>query len=93
LRVRDGRLELEAEEWLLTDDQVKATLAALEDELVGLVLGWPPRPPALAAWPVRWRQEWADRTADLEAGGLDWRAAERQAFDETRAARHAAGLP
>jgi hypothetical protein len=48
---------------------------------------WPPRPAELAGWPVEWRQCWGERANELEASGLPWQAAERQAFDETRAAK------
>jgi len=50
------------------------------------VASWPPRPPELSTWPIPVRQAWADRTAELEAAGLDWREAERTAFAEVRAA-------
>lgn len=40
------------------------------------------RPPALGVWPLAWRQEWADRAEQFEDAGLDWREAEREAFED-----------
>jgi hypothetical protein len=48
----------------------------------------PAEPPAgswrkpIAWWPTEWRQRWADRAEVLQAGGLPWDQAERQAFLE-----------
>ena len=36
----------------------------------------------VAGWPLAWRQQWGDRSNALEATGLGWREAERQAFEE-----------
>jgi hypothetical protein len=54
---------------------------------------WPPRPAELAAWHVQWRERWGLRANELEAAGFAWREAERQAFDEVRAARAASKSP
>lgn len=47
---------------------------------------WPPRAPELTWWPIERRQRWGERANELEASGLPWQAAERQAFDEIKAA-------
>lgn len=36
----------------------------------------------VAGWPTAWRERWGLRANELEAAGLDWRSAERTAFDE-----------
>ena len=46
---------------------------------------WPPRPDELAWWPIPRRQRWGERANALIDAGLDWQAAERQAFDEEKA--------
>lgn len=44
----------------------------------------------LPRWPDPWRQRWGERANSLEALGLDWREAERQAFDEVLLAKQEA---
>jgi hypothetical protein len=39
--------------------------------------------PAIACWPIAWRQLWADRTDVHEAEGCAWNAAEYRAWRET----------
>lgn len=47
----------------------------------------PPHRQALAIWSNAWRQRWGERANALEAAGLSWSAAERQAFDEVKAGK------
>jgi hypothetical protein len=49
------------------------------------------RPEVLAYWPDDWRHQWGKVANDLQAGGLDWREAERQAFETVSAEREQAG--
>lgn len=44
----------------------------------------------LATWPDTWREQWGRRANELEDSGLTWIEAERQAANETRAAKKAA---
>ena len=37
----------------------------------------------LARWPDPWRERWGRRANALEESGLDWREAERVAFERT----------
>lgn len=39
----------------------------------------------LAGWPDEWREVWGRAANALEDTGLDWKAAEKQAFTETLA--------
>src|SRR5262249_43467460 len=45
---------------------------------------WPPRPADLAHWPDAWWERWGLRANELEASGLGWREAERQAYTELK---------
>lgn len=47
---------------------------------------WPPRPKQLARWPLAKRELWGRRANRLEDEGLDWRAAEQQAYIEVAGA-------
>jgi hypothetical protein len=38
----------------------------------------------VARWPIDRRQRWGDRANQLQDAGLDWREAERIAFDELK---------
>jgi len=87
LTAEGGRLVIDAPEGVVTPDDVTA-LGSLKPSVLAILTAppWPPRPPELSTWPIPVRQAWADRTAELEAAGLDWREAERTAFAEVRAA-------
>ena len=41
--------------------------------------------PTIARWPIDRRQDWGDRANALQDAGLDWKEAERLAFDEIMA--------
>lgn len=41
----------------------------------------------LPKWPDEWRERWGRRANELEQSGTHWVEAERQAWDETLAAR------
>jgi hypothetical protein len=41
----------------------------------------------VARWPIDRRQRWGDRANKLQDAGLDWREAERAAFDELKLAQ------
>lgn len=43
----------------------------------------------LATWPEGWREQWGRRANELEDSGVTWIEAERQAANETRAAKKA----
>lgn len=88
LSVDAGRLAYDGPDDVLTDEVLDA-LAAHKSEMLALLSDRPApvrwrHPRSLGHWPIAWRQAWADRAAELEDHhGLDWRAAERQAFLET----------
>src|SRR5262245_17637753 len=65
---------------LLESLQNPRTLSAKEPDLSRAALG---HRFALACWPVEWRQKWGERANALQDQGLDWRAAELKAFNET----------
>jgi hypothetical protein len=108
LTARDGRIVIDDPTGVVTEadiadltrlkPEVLALLApnpaALADPAPthGLVTPWPPRDPRLASWGIPWRQRWGRRADALRDEGLDWRSAERQAFDEVLADRRAEGL-
>ncbi|SIN69775.1 hypothetical protein SAMN05444166_0205 [Singulisphaera sp. GP187] len=49
---------------------------------LGATHSWPPRPKQLASWSLEKRELWGRRANQLEDEGLDWRAAEQQAYCE-----------
>jgi hypothetical protein len=88
LTAEGNNLRLRGPASALTDD-VCGLVRGRKEPLLSLLHGWPPRPPELApaaagGWPDSHRERWGRRVAELEGAGLDWRTAERRAFEEVR---------
>jgi hypothetical protein len=76
--------------------EIKTALADHKTALLALLAGggsqaaspppWPPRPPELADWPTRWREQWGRLANQLEEEGVPFPESERTAFSQVKAA-------